>query len=270
MTVAKLNGIAAAAIAAVNGVVPAAVNGVAWPAGGATDPDFANVILLLHCDGADEGTTFTDSSPLAQTVTPVNTVTDSGSAKWGTAGARFDTSGGAGRIGCSDTNAFKPLHDGSNWTVEGWFALGNYTANNGLFGNNDTSGATGIFCFLNSSRQVRLAVTYSSPGNYIVDATSGAIWPNDSAYHFLRVSCDFGLGSNNYKVFIDDMTTPAAQFSKTGNTPSSGNPSNAFVIGDVKAGGGVFIQSGAKCDDFRVTANVVRTSAIPTEAFPDS
>lgn len=50
----------------------------------------ANTMLLLHCDGANNGTTFTDSSSHARTVT-VNgsAVTDTGTAKFGSASAKF-------------------------------------------------------------------------------------------------------------------------------------------------------------------------------------
>ena len=37
-----------------------------------TDPDYANVSLLLHMDGTDGSTTFTDNSPIGHTVTAVS------------------------------------------------------------------------------------------------------------------------------------------------------------------------------------------------------
>jgi hypothetical protein len=37
--------------------------------GGDTDPDFSNVSLLLHMDGTNDSTTFTDNSPSPKTVT---------------------------------------------------------------------------------------------------------------------------------------------------------------------------------------------------------
>jgi len=50
--------------------------------------------LMLHCDGSNGGTTFTDSSDSPHTVTPTgNTHTDTAVKKFGTAAAQFDGTG---------------------------------------------------------------------------------------------------------------------------------------------------------------------------------
>lgn len=49
--------------------------------------------LLMHCDGADNGTTFTDSSENNYTVTRYNAVTKTGVVKIGSASAYFDGAG---------------------------------------------------------------------------------------------------------------------------------------------------------------------------------
>lgn len=60
-----------------------------------TDPYFSQVVLLLHGDGADGGTTFTDSSQYAAAAS-VNgaAVTDTDQKKYGTASMWFDEAGG--------------------------------------------------------------------------------------------------------------------------------------------------------------------------------
>jgi len=60
----------------------------AVPPESSTDPHFANVGLLLHMDGSNGSTTFTDSSPNALTVTP------SGNAQISTAQSKFGGSSG--------------------------------------------------------------------------------------------------------------------------------------------------------------------------------
>lgn len=56
-----------------------------------SDPSFASVKLLLHCNGTDASTTFTDSSSAAQTVAARgNAQIDTGQSKWGGASAQFD------------------------------------------------------------------------------------------------------------------------------------------------------------------------------------
>jgi concanavalin A-like lectin/glucanase superfamily protein len=56
--------------------------------GGGTDPYFSNVIALLHMNGANNGTSFPDSSPLALTTTVT------GNAKTSTAQSIFNGSSG--------------------------------------------------------------------------------------------------------------------------------------------------------------------------------
>lgn len=59
-----------------------------------SDPNFANVSLLLHCNGSDGSTTFTDSSTVAHTVTAVgNAQIDTAQSKWGGASGLFDGAG---------------------------------------------------------------------------------------------------------------------------------------------------------------------------------
>ena len=54
----------------------------------------SNTKLMLHCDGANDGTTFTDSSDSPHTVTAVGSVhTDTAVKKFGTASAQFDGAG---------------------------------------------------------------------------------------------------------------------------------------------------------------------------------
>lgn len=57
----------------------------------ATDPNFANVVLLLHMNGANGSTTFTDNSSSAHVVTPNNNVQIStAQSKFGGASGLFD------------------------------------------------------------------------------------------------------------------------------------------------------------------------------------
>lgn len=59
----------------------------------AGDANYASVSLLLHCDGADGSTTFTDSSPTPKTVTRTNAVISTAQSKFGGSSAYFDGTG---------------------------------------------------------------------------------------------------------------------------------------------------------------------------------
>jgi hypothetical protein len=81
------------------------------------DPHFASVVLLLHMDGSNGSTTFTDSSTSAKTVTA------NGNAQISTTNPKF----GTGRCELDGANDYLTLADSNDWnfgsldfTVEGW------------------------------------------------------------------------------------------------------------------------------------------------------
>jgi hypothetical protein len=97
----------------------------------------ANTILLLHCDGADSGTTFTDSSFVPNTMS-INgsTHTDTTIKKFGTASAQFD--------GTDDYLYCDALLSGNNvFTVDCWVYPTNLATNRCIFGQG-TTGSAGI------------------------------------------------------------------------------------------------------------------------------
>ena len=88
--------------------------GVATPG----DPSYANVSLLLHCDGANGSTTFADNSPDPSSITAV------GGAAIGTANAKYGTGAlfaNGGRL--TVPNADKLNLSIGDWTIELWFWL---------------------------------------------------------------------------------------------------------------------------------------------------
>lgn len=84
-------------------------------AGGETDPYFANVSLLLHMDGVNASTTFTDNSVNNFTVTPVgNAQISTAQSKFGGASLSLDGSGDG--INLPENTAFE--YGTNNYTVE--------------------------------------------------------------------------------------------------------------------------------------------------------
>lgn len=84
---------------------------------GPADPFYANVALLLHFDGANGGTTFTDNGPAAQTLTPAgNAQTSTTSPKFGTAKGLFDGTGDQLTTASNAVNAFGT----GDFTIECW------------------------------------------------------------------------------------------------------------------------------------------------------
>lgn len=90
--------------------------------GGGGDPNFSDVSLLMHFDGANGSTTFVDSSSNALTATA------QGNAQLSTAQSRFGTASllldGAGDYVRIPAAAGGPLDFGSgNFTIEGWIRV---------------------------------------------------------------------------------------------------------------------------------------------------
>lgn len=82
------------------------------------DPYFPNVTLLLHCEGADFGTSFTDSSPVG------GTLVASGAAFTLAVAKKFDAAGFRNRAdanGLLFSNAGRFAFGTGNFTVECWY-----------------------------------------------------------------------------------------------------------------------------------------------------
>ena len=93
----------------------------------------AGTVLLLHCDGTNGSTSFTDSSIYNQTVTNAGLVVNSTAAqKFGT--SSFFTNGSAGNYYLSITNSAL-MFGTSNFTIEFWINPLNPTAQQRVMGN---------------------------------------------------------------------------------------------------------------------------------------
>lgn len=81
-----------------------------------SDPFYASNVLLLHMNGANGGTTFTDNSPTPKTMTATGAaVTSTAQAKFGTASFLAPT---GGAVTTPDSVAFD--FSTGDWTIEGW------------------------------------------------------------------------------------------------------------------------------------------------------
>lgn len=80
----------------------------------------ANCKLLLHCDGTDGSTTFTDSSGLGKTTSSVsgNAQLDTADQRFGTASALFDGTGD--RVQWA-SHADWNIPNGTDFTIDFWF-----------------------------------------------------------------------------------------------------------------------------------------------------
>ena len=167
----------------------------------------SNTKLLLHCNGADESTTFTDSSPSEHIITAIGTAQlDTSDKKWGTASGLFDGNSDYLTIPDSpDWDIWASLLD--SWTIDLWFKnytddepvdthlIGQYINNNNYWAFRYNGGLNGLQCIGNDG-----ATTINIYGN-------GQI--TDGDWHHvavIKVNADLAI-------YLDGVRTSNGSFS---------------------------------------------------------
>ena len=128
--------------------------------------------LLLHCDGSDESTTITDSSPTtAHTMTAVgNAKLDTTIKKFGTASLQLDGTGDW--VTAPDDADF--VLSGGTWTWEGWVYLNNLSADHGLFSQAKSGGTEDyVRMFIDTNGAVHLQICVPTAATGTVTLNSG-------------------------------------------------------------------------------------------------
>lgn len=208
---------------------------------GSGDPDFASVALLLHMDGSDGSTTFTDSSSNAFTVTA------NGDAQLSTAQSKF-----GGASGTFDGNDDVQVNDSlfaisGDWTFECWIRPTATSGYNCIF-QNHSGGAENLRFYLKDGQLVlRL-------GSDHIDEHSVS---TNTWQHVAMVR-----SSGVYHLYLDGVKS-------TGSYSSTATTDTYFRIG-----WDTYSTQGFKgwIDDVRITTVARYTAAFtpPTAAFPDS
>lgn len=216
---------------------------------GATDPQYTNVTLLLHGEGANGSTTFTDNSLVPQTPT-VN-----GTAQISTAQAKFGSSSmyldGLNGNFLSYNRLIFDFGLTTDFTIEFWFYPISYNTYDQLIG---------MWGLPYNAWQFSWYPTYLGVnGNYSTFTRANA--PLNTWHHLAL--CRSGT---TMTVFLNGV--PSVLGANVDTTTISGG---TFGVGRVSNQAGLGAQ--AYYDDFRVTRGVARYSGAftpPTAAFPDN
>lgn len=224
---------------------------VLFPAAGG-DPNFANVVALLHFDGTNNSTTITDSSSLA------NTWTTSGSFAIDTTFAKFgvsssdNTSGSNGYCQATDATNFN-LGTG-DFTIEFFIRIkasgepnptyfdtrfGAYTHEIVLYDSNGSAGQANVTFFAAGANRI----------------TSSNL--SRSVWYFVQVIRSSGTTT----LYLDGVSQGTYSDSNTYNV-------SQYRIGNNSTNNAA--QCPVNFDEFRVTKGVARPSTVPTAAFPNS
>lgn len=218
------------------------------------DPNFANVSLLLHGNGADGGTTFTDNSPNALTVTGVGNVQiDTIVKNFGTGSIQFDGTGDYLTLANNNLFAFN-----ANLTLEAFVYISSF-ATNPVILDTRISGPSilGFAIYFNTTGN---AIAYINGANSITSSSSFSI---NTWHHIALVR-----NSNLFTLYVNGNSVGTF-------TEGKNMTDNALTIGsaiDHRSGTNTFKMNGY-IDEIRITKGVARytgaTLIVPTQEFPN-
>jgi len=220
-----------------------------WPP--LTDEYWSSVVLLLHMDGTNNSTTFTDSSSSAKTVTA------SGDAKistarsqWGGASGLFD---GTGDYLSSASNAAWAFGTG-DFAIECWVYRTSAPSLASILGVGYFIGGFGLA--IDSSHQVCV----TRPGTAI-DHTFAASVPMNAWSHIA-----VARSGSSLRCYVDGV-----QKGSTANNSTNYAQGELVIAMDGDKANQGFI---GNIDDLRITKGSARgytgsTITVPTAAFPD-
>lgn len=211
---------------------------------GDTDPNFANVSLLLHMDGTNGSTNFVDSGPSALTVTATSVAISTTQSKYGGASAYFNGSTGFLSATCPDITG--------SWTMELWWHPTSVTVQQTLIACH-SGGSAGINIWCNSAS--RLVIDNGTVGQTAF--TGGSFTANQW----------------NHVAVVRNGTTTTGYINGTAVGSNSFSPisSTTLAVGRWLSPSPFAYLSGY-IDDLRITkyARYTANFTPPTAAFPDS
>lgn len=214
------------------------------------DANYSNVSLLLHGDGPNGSTIFTDNSPSPKTVTAAgNAQISTAQSKFGGSSIAFDGSGD--RLTIPTSSAFE--FGASDFTIELWlYRVG--TGQQHLYEGRDNSVINRPLLYLNASTQL----AYYANGAVVI-STTAVPTPNDWSHIAI---C---RGSGSSRLFLNG-TQVGSTYS---DSISYAAPGSVLIIGANDAYGTVL---NGYIDELRITKGVARYTsnfAVPSEPFPN-
>lgn len=207
--------------------------------------------VLLHMDGSDASTTFTDSNAggSAHTWTAAgNAQIDTAQSKFGGASGLFD---GTGDWISTPDHADFALGTG-DWTIDGWFrcnAAGG-TARTIAVQGDDPAVANDTSFFLRRTGGNVIACRVSD-GTSLVEVAGTAQYTDavNTGWHHVAVV----RSGNTLKLFIDGVEAGAATFSGTVQ-----DSTDALFVGSMAAGSNAWL---GWIDEFRISVGIARWTA---------
>lgn len=224
------------------------------------DPNWSNVVLLLHCDGANGSTTFTDTSPLARTPSLVSGSITTAAQKFGT--GSLQASGGiGGYIQYADSPDW--WFDNGQFTIECWARRTATISGVRALVTQWTSGSN--FSWFLGFNNTSFGFFYSLTGTdnpFIGDNYT----PTLNAFDFFAVDRD---ASGVIRVYAGTPAGMSVIASATVTSSFFNSTQNMIIANDGTNNRGW----PGQIDEIRITKGVARyagTITAPTAPFPDT
>lgn len=212
--------------------------------------------LLLHTNGTDASTTFSDSSSSSKSVTANgNAQIDTAQSKFGSASGYFDGSGDY--LTTADSSDFD--FSGGVWTVDCWVRVEDLSATRTVW-SQQTDGNNRIDLRINTNGSIQLLV--QSGGSTVVSVTnsSGGYITANTWYHV-----EAGENGDNYYIFTD-----GGNMKNSTDTDRPANYTGTFQVGVRGASTNPYQ---GWIDELRVSKGVIRHTAAftaPTAEYGSS
>jgi hypothetical protein len=222
----------------------------------AVDSNYSSVSLLLHCDGTNGSTTFTDSGPLVKSVTNTGSLTVSTTqSKFGGASALATTSGKYLTLDGSSAFAFGT----GDFTIEFWMWRISGSGAQYII-DNTPSGSSSLHPQIFCDPSNFLVYGISSTGQKITSTSA----VSSGAWHHIAV-CRSGSST---KLFIDGTQSGSTYTGSDNLLVGANRP----IIGQFGFSTGNPNGFNGYLDDIRITKGVARYTTSftpPTSAFPN-
>ena len=226
-----------------------------WPAAGG-DEYWANVSLLLHMDGSNGSTTFTDSSSNAFTVTANgNAQISTAQSKFGGASGLFDGTGDW--LSIPEASA---LELSADFTIECWIRT---SSTSDMVIGSSKNGTNTQILRINSGSSGNLDF-YAPVYGWVYQGVAAGI--TTSTWHHLALT----RSGSNTRMFVDGVQKGTTVTDWTGTIAMD-------IVGALFIGGSHYtapaIDFNGYIDDLRITKGVARYTAnftAPAAAFPDA
>jgi len=244
--------------------IPTAASGCDDPL---TDSYWGNVELLCWCNGADNGTTFTDETGnyVNATNPSLLVTTQSSTPKFGSAAADFpgDVSQA---LAWGDVGDFDFLHDGTmDFTAEMWLLTANDRT--ALFATcNGATNERGVFFHVRDGGGLGLHLYKGLPPATVALDVEFDLW--DANWHHIVFQYD-SSETDSYQIFVDGYLLGASAATSTYT-----NLSHTHYLHNGRAPTTVGYSKACAMDDIRITKGIARYPASgftpPCRQFPNT